>query len=78
MRGSWSIKSVLPTVDPEFDYGDLEVQGGLGAQQKFLEMITPGISENELKQGRTSLFKYCKRDTFAMVKLTQFLVGHHI
>ncbi len=78
MRGSWSIKSVLPTVAPELDYGDLDVQGGQAAQQKFLEMITPGISENELKQGRTSLFKYCKRDTFAMVKLTQFLVGHHI
>ena len=73
MRGSWSIKSVLPTVAPELDYGDLEVQGGQAAQQKYLELITPGISENELKQGRTSLLEYCKRDTLAMVKLAQFL-----
>ena len=73
MRGSWSIKSVLPTVAPELDYGDLEVQGGQAAQQKYLELITPGISENELKQGRTSLLEYCKRDTLAMVKLSQFL-----
>jgi hypothetical protein len=73
MRGSWSIKSVLPTVAPELDYGDLDVQGGQAAQQKFLEMITPGISENEMKQGRTALLQYCKRDTLAMVKLAQFL-----
>ena len=73
MRGSWSIKSVLPTVAPELDYGDLEVQGGQAAQQKFLELITPGISENEMKQGRTALLQYCKRDTLAMVKLAQFL-----
>ena len=73
MRGSWSIKSVLPSVAPELDYGDLDVQGGQAAQQKFLEMIAPGISENEMKQGRTALLQYCKRDTLAMVKLAQFL-----
>ena len=73
MRGSWSIKSVLPTFAPELDYRDLEVQGGQAAQQKFLEIIKPGISENDLEKGRTSLLEYCKRDTLAMVKLAQFL-----
>ena len=75
MRGSWSIKSVLPTVAPELDYGDLDVQGGQAAQQKFLEMITPGINEEDLKHGRTALLQYCERDTLAMVKLAQFLGG---
>ena len=78
MRGSWSIKSVLPTFAPELDYGDLDVQGGQAAQQKFLEIIKPGISENELEIGRTSLLEYCKRDTLAMVKLTQFLAGRSV
>jgi hypothetical protein len=73
MRGSWSIKSVLPTIAPELDYSDLEVQGGQAAQQKFLKMITTGINEDDLKQGRTALLKYCERDTLAMVKLAQFL-----
>ena len=73
MRGSWSIKSVLPTIAPELDYSDLEVQGGQAAQQKFLKMITPGINEEDLKQGRTTLLQYCERDTLAMVKLAQFL-----
>ena len=75
MRGSWSIKYVLPTFAPELDYRDLEVQGGQAAQQKFLEIIKPGISENELEKGRTSLLEYCKRDTLAMVKLAQFLAN---
>jgi len=75
MQGSWSIKSVLPTFAPELDYRDLEVQGGKAAQQKFLEIIKPGISKNELEKGRTSLLEYCKRDTLAMVKLAQFLAN---
>ena len=46
---------------------------GQAAQKKFLELITPGINEKGLKQGRTSLLEYCKRDTLAMVKLAHFL-----
>ena len=48
------------------------VYGG-ATQQKFLELITPGINEKGLKQGRTSLLEYYKRDTLAMVKLAHFL-----
>ena len=46
---------------------------GRAAQKKFLELITPGINEKELKQGRTFLLEYCKRYTLAMVKLAHFL-----
>ena len=73
MRGSWSIKSVLPTVASELDYGNLEVQTGQAAQQKFLELLTPKINDIDLEKGRTELLQYCERDTWAMVKLGQFL-----
>ena len=73
MRGSWSIKSVLPTVASALDYGDLEVQSGQGAQQKFMELINTKISNIELEKGRNNLLQYCERDTLAMVKLSQFL-----
>jgi hypothetical protein len=73
MRGSWSIKSVLLTVAPELDYGDLEVQGGQAAQQKYMELLNQEISEDDLNQGRKALLKYCERDTLAMVKLSEFL-----
>ena len=78
MRGSWSIKSVLPTVASELDYGNLEVQSGQAAQQKFLELLTPKISDIDLEKKRTDLLQYCERDTLAMVKLGQFLSNSQI
>jgi len=73
MRGSWSIKSVLPTVAPELDYGDLEVQGEPVAQQKYMDLLNQEISEEDLKKGRNTLLKYCEQDTLVMVKLAQLL-----
>ena len=40
MRGSWSIKAVLPTVAPDLGYDELElVSSGEMAEPAFLEMI---------------------------------------
>ena len=36
-RGSWSIKAVLPTIAPEFDYGGLDVKAGGDAQAAIVE-----------------------------------------
>ncbi len=47
--------------------------GGRLYSKKFLELFNPGINEKELKQGRTFLLEYCKRDTLALVKLSHFL-----
>jgi hypothetical protein len=42
MKGSWSIKAVLPTVAPDLDYGALgEVQDGTSAQAAYAEAIDP-------------------------------------
>jgi hypothetical protein len=36
MKGSWSFKKVMPTIDPALDYDNLEgVQEGLGAQARI-------------------------------------------
>lgn len=41
MKGSWSIKSVLPCLAPELRYSDLgEVQDGTQAQQSYLDIIS--------------------------------------
>jgi hypothetical protein len=76
-QGSWSIKAVLPTIDPELDYGHLEgVQDGGGAQDAFLEAAvaadTPEARKRELHE---QLWRYCRLDTFAMVRLWGFLSG---
>ena len=74
MRGSWSIKAVLPTIAPELSYADLEeVTVGTEAGEKFLEMIHPDTSVERAAVLRVALLRYCKLDTEAMVRLARFL-----
>ena len=73
-KGSFSLKSVLPTVAPELGYSTLEgVRDGGMAMDAYAEAVhpdTPVVRKQELEQ---QLREYCKRDTFALVRLWQFL-----
>lgn len=75
MKGSWSIKAVLPTVAPEISYGDLDVSDGMAAQDAYKEILhteTPPERKIMLENG---LRDYCTLDTMAMVKLARFFQG---
>ena len=75
-QGSWSIKAVLPAVAPELTYSDLEgVQNGGGAQAAFVEATHPDTPAARRQALRTQLWRYCRLDTFAMVRLWQYLSG---
>lgn len=75
MKGSFSIKSVLPAIfpnDPSLDYHNLEgVHNGGEAMTIFpqIQFMNP----EEQQTARHNLLKYCKLDTFAMVKVWQEL-----
>lgn len=75
-KGSWSIKAVLPAVAPDLSYKDLEgVQDGGMAMDAYLKAIhqdTPSSMKSEIEK---QLLSYCGLDTFAMVRLWQFLSG---
>jgi len=72
MRGSWSIKAVVPTVAPELSYDDLdEVHEGTGAQAAFEEAIRPETSTERREDLRRKLLAYCERDTEVMVRLVR-------
>jgi len=76
MRGSWSIKSVMPTIDRGLGYEHLdEVQEGDGAQRAFLALRSGTLTEDREKALRAALLKYCRHDTWAMVMLRRFLCG---
>lgn len=76
MQGSWSIKSVLPTLAPELSYRELsEVQEGDGAQRALLELRTDGLSDARRAELMQALLRYCERDTWALVLLRRFLCG---
>lgn len=76
MKGSYSIKYVLPSLVPEFEkaYKELEgVQNGSQAMNAFANLSK--LSEKEKQKMRTSLLEYCKLDTLAMVKILEKLWG---
>jgi len=68
MRGSYSIKEVLPALVPELSYEGLAVSDGLMAMRVYHEMceIDDPDKVAELRKG---LLEYCRLDTLAMVKI---------
>jgi hypothetical protein len=76
MKGSYSIKYVLPALVPELAraYKELDgVQNGSQAMNAFANMSK--MEEGEKQKMRTSLIEYCKLDTLAMVKILEELKG---
>ncbi|HHJ19242.1 MAG TPA: DUF2779 domain-containing protein [Gammaproteobacteria bacterium] len=73
MQGSWSIKSVLPTIAPDLDYQRLEgVQHGGEAQEAYLECIHPETSSERKLELERHLTEYCALDTLAMVRIAHY------
>ena len=72
MRGSWSIKAVLPTIAPDLAYDNLEVANGGMAQEAFAEIMQPETLPDRRQQLRDALLLYCERDTVAMVRIAHY------
>lgn len=72
MKGSYSIKSVLPALIPDMSYSDLEIQEGGTASAVFTEMAK-GTFQGDVAKTRKALIDYCTLDTLAMVKLYEKL-----
>ena len=63
MKGSWSIKYVLPCVVPELNYKDLgTVQDGTQAQHAYFDLIGDALDENKQKTLKKELLEYCELD----------------
>ena len=78
MRGSWSLKDVLPTIAPDLAYDDLEVANGGMAQEAFAEIMQPEISPERRQQLHDALLLYCERDTLAMVRIAHYFEGGEV
>ncbi len=74
MKGSWSLKAIVPAIAPELDYGDLgEVQDGGAASAAYTEIVAPDTPPQRKAELRASLERYCARDTLALVRLVKLL-----
>lgn len=72
-HGSFSIKSVLPSLVPGLDYKDLNISDGGMASVAYAEMIRPETSAERRDFLKRGLLAYCKRDTEAEFKLFSVL-----
>jgi Domain of unknown function(DUF2779) len=73
MRGSWSIKAILPTIGAGIDYSNLEeVRDGEAAQSAYLEAIREDTAPERREALREALLAYCRLDTLALVRLVEF------
>jgi len=75
MRGSYSIKFVLPSLFPDdesLNYHNLDlIHNGSEAMSSFADL--PNKSEEEQVYIRERLLRYCELDTYAMVKIYEKL-----
>jgi hypothetical protein len=78
MRGSWSIKAVLPTIATELDYTELTVGDGGAAQDAYREILHPSTPDSVKQTLTQGLRDYCTLDTLAMVRLAWFLEGFSV
>jgi hypothetical protein len=74
MGASASIKSVLPSIAPEFSYADLEIGNGGLASNTFLTMIE-NCFEGDRDVTVKHLLDYCERDTEGMVVIYRHLIN---
>lgn len=72
MRGSWSLKAVLPTIGADLSYDGMAVANGGMAQEAFLEMIDPETPVDRKEELRQGLLDYCALDTYALLQLVDF------
>ena len=68
MKGSYSIKQVLPALVPELNYDKLNIQSGESSKSIFFSMVNKTFTGNE-QLSRNDLSEYCMTDTYAMVKI---------
>jgi DNA-directed RNA polymerase subunit F len=72
MKGSYSIKQVLPAVAPGFSYDNMAIGDGGSASMAFTSLFTEADPE-KIRTTREDLLEYCKLDTLAMVEILSVL-----
>ncbi|MBC7894017.1 MAG: DUF2779 domain-containing protein [Cytophagaceae bacterium] len=74
-RGSFSLKYVLPALVPDLSYNDLVIVNGMVASVEIARLlfVADRIPLEERDRVRQDLLAYCKRDTWATVRLLETL-----
>lgn len=68
MKGSYSIKNVLPALVPDLNYDHLEIGNGGDASSAFFN-LRDETDITKIEKTREALLAYCGLDTLAMVRV---------
>jgi predicted RecB family nuclease len=72
MKGSYSLKNILPALVPELSYEGMDVSNGFEAMRTYSSMRT--MTDMKSINGiREDLLEYCKLDTLGMVRIVERL-----
>ena len=74
MRGSYSIKAVLPALVPDLSYEGLPIADGMAASNAY-EALHYETDPERIDSARKALLEYCGLDTLAMVRILEVLEG---
>ncbi len=72
MKGSYSVKKVLPALVPELSYNNLEIQEGNAASLIYLGLYA-ATDQAATAKHRQALLKYCEMDTLGLVEILKVL-----
>lgn len=73
MKGSASLKSVIPALIPDLTYDDLAITDGAMASRNYLKCLKNMVSDDAKSEIYDNLRRYCKMDTYAEVRLMEKL-----
>ena len=73
-QGSFSIKSVLPSLVPELAYDDLDIPNGALASVIYRKMVFEEADLVKRLELANALHAYCARDTHGMLELRRVLM----
>ena len=73
-QGSFSIKSVLPSLVPELAYDDLDIPNGALASVMYRKMVFEEADLVKRLDLANALHAYCARDTHGMLELRRVLM----
>ena len=75
LRGSVSIKKVLPVLTPELNYSNLGIQDGAVASLTWGRIISGEIDDQECARLRANLRDYCALDSYGMYAIWRALTN---
>ena len=71
MRGNFSLKKIIPAINPDLSYSRLSIQHGMEAVYQYREM--EDSEDDDDGQSKKELLEYCSMDTYAMVEVYRWL-----